>query len=448
MGQAKKSGKPPKKANGSPPQRTPNPRHVALDLFRLVLDQQRPLDGLLGSHRLYNILSDRDRAFVRRLVATLLRRLGQVDQAISHCLAKPLSRRQGDLQNLLRLGAVQLLFLETPPHAAVSTTMDLAQHPRLAGQKNLINAILRRLAREGVEIVKTQDAARLNTPDWLWHAWRKSFGEDQTRRIATAHLSEAPLDLSLKGPSGEWQEELGAELLPGGSLRLMENSGDISQLPGFADGAWWVQDFAAALPARLLGAIPDQVIADLCAAPGGKTAFLALTGAKVLAVDKSKARLRRLEENLGRLKLTAEAILADVSNWHPEEKLDGVLLDAPCSATGTLRRHPDVAHLKDPNRIATLVDLQAHLLRQAVKMVKPGGVVVYAVCSLQAEEGPDQIERLLADQVPVKRIPIEAVEVFGLKEVITDDGDLRTLPCHLADRGGMDGFYACRLQTN
>ena len=424
------------------------PRAVAFQLLAQILDRRRTLDEALAESKDFAALAARDRALVRRLLATLLRRLGQVDDLIKTCLNRPLKRSHGDVRSLLRLGAVQLAFLDTPAHAAVSTTLNLATTPRLAGHKGLINAVLRRIAREGAALIAKQDAARLNTPLWLWQSWENAYGEAAARSIAEAHLSEAPLDLTLKEPAETeaWIERLEATPLPTGSLRLLPGRGEIAKLPGFEDGAWWVQDSAATLPVRLLGAAVDRRVVDLCAAPGGKTAALAAVGAKVTAVEVSPARAARLEENLARLGLNAEIVTADAIAWRPPAPVDGVLLDAPCSGTGTLRRHPDIARLKGPGGIAALTALQDRLLAAAVEMTAPGGSLVYAVCSLQPEEGPERIAALLESGAPVVRVPVAAGEVFGQAGWLSPEGDLRTLPCHLAELGGMDGFYACRLR--
>jgi len=426
-------------------------RKTALALLRAVLDDGRPLDEALARNPHVARLEARDRAFARLLLVTVLRRLGQIDAAIDACLDRPIRAKDIMLRHILRLGAVQLLFLETPPHAAVSTALDLATGPRLAGQRGLLNAVLRRLSREGAEIVAAQDAARLNTPDWLWTAWSAAYGEETARAIAAAQLGEPPLDLSCKADPAAWAEKLGAEVLPNGSLRLPAGQGDVARLPGYAEGAWWVQDAAAALPARLLaqgleGGVSGKTVIDLCAAPGGKTAQLAASGAEVIAVEKSAERLSRLQENLQRLRLGAATVAADAAVWQPPAPADAVLLDAPCSATGTLRRHPDIAWLKDKAQIATLTAAQDRLLAHAVGMLKPGGVLVYAVCSLQPEEGPQRIHALLSSDDRVERLPLTPDALPGLAALITPEGDLRSLPCHLAGEGGLDGFYACRLR--
>ncbi len=421
-------------------------RSVALDLLRSTLEKRQFLDVTLERHEPWKRLTARDRAFARLLTATLLRRLGQIDALLDHCLERPLKPRQLDLRNLLRLGTAQLVFLDTPPHAAVSTTLALAEsHPRLAGQKSLLNAVLRRLAREGKALAEKQDAARLNTPAWLWDSWAAAYGEENARAIATASLREAPLDLTAKTKAATWARRLDGRVLFENSIRLPQAGGEITRLPGYEDGAWWVQDAAAALTARLLTAPPGAQVIDLCAAPGGKTAVLATAGFKVTAVDRSAFRLRRLQENLSRLGLVADVRVADALQWRPASAVDAVLLDAPCSATGTLRRHPDIKHLRQATDLNALAVLQSGLLNAAFDMLRPGGQLVYIVCSLQPEEGPGQIEAFLSARENARRQAIIPAEVFENYDFLTPEGDFRSLPCHLPEEGGLDGFYACRL---
>jgi len=411
-----------------------------------VLEQKRPLDEALGDDRDRDRLAPRDRAFARLLVATTLRRLGQIDRVIDGCLDKPLPRRAAAVRQLLRLGVCQLLFLGTPPHAAVDTSVALiAARGGEAGFKGLINAILRRVDREHPAWLEQTADPSLNAPAWLWESWVAAYGIERAGEIAAAHLREPPLDLTPKSDAAGWHDRLGATLLPTGSLRLPRD-GLIESLPGFAEGAWWVQDAAAALPARLLGEVAGKRVIDLCAAPGGKTAQLAAAGADVVAVDRSAPRLERLHNNLTRLDLNATTVVADAALWQPDHPADAVLLDAPCSATGTIRRHPDVPWLKRPEDIAKLVALQARLLQAAIAMVKPGGVIVFCTCSLQPEEGPAHIAALLRKDAPVERLPIQPAEVGGFDELIDANGDLRTLPCHLSEHGGIDGFFAARLR--
>jgi 16S rRNA (cytosine967-C5)-methyltransferase len=419
-------------------------RRAALELLREVLGRRRPLDDALAGHAGLAALETRDRAFARLLVATCLRRLGQIDGLLARHLSKPLPARDAAVHDVLRLGTAQLVFLETPAHAAVHQSVALVEAAGFRRLKALVNAVLRRIAENGAALAAAQDAARLNTPDWLWRSWVAAYGETVCRAIAEAHLAEPPLDLTVPVDGARWAALLGANVLPTGTLRRAAG-GAVSELPGYGEGAWWVQDAAAALPARLLGDVAGRTVVDICAAPGGKTAQLAAAGARVIAVDRSATRLKRLEENLRRLKLTAETVAADGAEWRPQAPLPFVLLDAPCASTGAIRRHPDVPRLKTPQDVARLTVAQDRLLAAASLMLAPGGVLVYCVCSLEAEEGPERVAALMAMGAPVKRLPIKPSEVSGLVELITADGDLRTLPCHLPNVGGMDGFYAARL---
>lgn len=419
-------------------------RTLALAFVRAVLRRHLPLEQAIEQSREFTTLTPRDRAFARLLAATVLRRLGQIDAAIRHCLERPLTPKAATVHDLLRLGAAQLLFLRTPPHAAVDSTVALAAGAA-SPYRALVNAVLRRLSREGDSLLAGQDAARLNTPDWLWESWCGAYGEATARAIADAAADEPPLDLSIKADAAAWAERLGGRLLPTGSVRLAR-AAPVAELPGYDAGAWWVQDAAAALPARLLGEVGGATVVDLCAAPGGKTAQLTAQGARVMAVDRSAARLARLGANLARLGLTAEIVAADAAEWRPPTPAQFVLLDAPCTATGTLRRHPDVRWLKTRADLERLVPVQDRLLAAATEMLAPGGTLVYCTCSLQPEEGPARIDALLAKGASLKRRPVEASEVGDLTDLVTADGDLRTLPCHLAALGGMDGFYAARLE--
>lgn len=419
-------------------------RRVALELLQAVLRHKRPLDEAIANHTAFGQLESRDRGFARNMVSTALRRLGQIDALINHFLDSPLPHRASGVMDILRLGVCQLIFIGTPPHAAVDKSVALCEAAGLGRFKGLVNAILRRTAKDGPALIRQQDAERFNTPDWLWNAWQKAFGEDTCRLIARAHLEEAPLDISVKKDHRVWAERLKAAPLPTGTLRRAAG-GPVTGLTGYDEGAWWIQDAASALPVRLFGDVAGQQVVDLCAAPGGKTAQLAAAGAEVIAIDRSAARLRRLTENLGRLGLEAETLASDATLWRPQGQAGMVLLDAPCSGTGTIRRHPDIAHLKTPDDVARLADVQARLIDAAVRMMAQGATLVYSVCSLQREEGIDQVARAIAAH-GLERIPASVGEVGDLDEVITPEGDIRTLPCHLKAFGGIDGFYAARLQ--
>ena len=423
---------------------TTSARNAALDLIGAVLRQRHPLDEAIEDYAGMADLPARDRAFARLLVATVLRRLGQIDAMIAHCLEKPLPVRAAATQDLLRMGLAQLLFLRTPPHVAVATTVDLAEARGFLSYKGLVNAVLRRLSQEGPTLIAQQDEAPLNVPPWLWRNWCDAYGEPTTRAIALAHLHEAPLDISVKKDPELWRERLDAVLLATGSLRR-QGGGAIANLPGYNEAAWWVQDAAAALPAKLLGNVAGETVLDLCAAPGGKTAQLAAAGAKVIALDRSPRRVDRLNANLARLQLSAQTLVADAIQWRPPQPVRFILLDAPCTATGAIRRHPDVPHLKSQDDVTRLGGVQERLLAAAVQMLAPGGIVVYCTCSLEPQEGKQQIERLFAAGAPVRRVPLDASEIGGLQECVSPEGDLRTLPCHLAERDGIDGFFAARL---
>ncbi len=420
-------------------------RRLAFDVLGAVLFHARALDDALDDALRTAALAPRDRAFARLLVATALRRRGQIEAAFAGPLGRPLASQTPPVRAILMLGAAQLMFLDTPPHAAVDTAVALAKRVAKPGQPGFINALLRRLGRQARALATVDDAPRLNTPDWLWQAWTRSFGAETAHAIAAQHLLEPPLDLTPRGDAAAVAARLGARLLPTGTIRLT-GGGVVSELPGYAVGEWWAQDVAAALPAKLLGDVSGRRVIDLGAAPGGKTAQLAAAGGRVLAIDRSAARMRWLRENLTRLGLEAGIVIADGRIWRPAEPADAVLVDAPCSATGTIRRHPDIPWSKTAADVANLAALQAEMLANAVAMVKPGGRLIYCVCSLQAEEGVERVEAALGAGLPIRRLPIRPDEVGGIDGLVTPRGDVQTLPCHLAEADGMDGFFIARLE--
>jgi 16S rRNA (cytosine967-C5)-methyltransferase len=422
-------------------------RRVALDVYAASGRGGRPLDDAIREHKGFGQLEPRDRAFVRNLVSTTFRHRGQIEALLDGFVSRPLPSSEALIADILHLGLAQLLFLQTPPHAAVDTSVRLVELSDRARMKGFVNAVLRRAGREGAAVVVRQDPARLNTPDWLWRSWVQAYGPELAHDIAAAHQQEAALDLSIKGEAERWAQELNAIVLPSGSLRRSEG-GMVSELPGFGEGAWWVQDAAAALPVRLLGDVAGKSIADLCCAPGGKTLQLASMGAQVTAVDVSAKRMKLVDENLARTGLQAQTVATDVLSWKPGMQFDAVLLDAPCTATGTLRRHPDAGWHKRATDVTRLAQLQAHLLDAMAALVKPGGTLIYAVCSLQPEEGERQIEALLARGAPFTPVPIAAAELPGLEMAVTAQGHVRTLPCHWPQLGGLDGFFIARLRRN
>jgi 16S rRNA (cytosine967-C5)-methyltransferase len=422
-------------------------RAAALAILSDVLRKRRPLDAATDNVLAAAQLSPRDAGFARAIAHETLRRLGQLDALITHFVPKtPPPHRAGPALEILLSGACELLFLEVAPHAAVDGANRLAAADRKAVHfKPLINATLRRIAREGKDVLAAQDAERLDTPDWLWQRWCDAYGEDATRAIARAHLVPPALDILGTDDLSELRALPNARALPGGTVRL-KDPGRVDALPGYGEGRWWVQDFAASLPARLLGDVKGARVLDLCAAPGGKTAQLAAAGAEVIAVERDAQRAALLRANLERLKCKAEVVESDLRDFAPDAPAPFVLLDAPCSATGTIRRHPDLPWLKSAADVGACVAGASELLDAAAGMVADGGVLVFAVCSLEPEEGPEQVAHFLARNPQFRRAPVAAGEVFGMAELISSDGDLRTLPSHLIDQGGMDGFYAARLQ--
>lgn len=389
-----------------------------------------------------------DAALARAIAVTSFRRLGTIQNAINDRLERGSPKNSGPFEPILVAAAAQILFLDVPDHAAVDLAIrHLHEDARSARYVSLGNAILRRLARERDAVLAEAVDPFEDTPPWLAASWQTAYGEDVAVSIARAHAEEPPLDLTVKTDPAGWAEKLDGIVLPTGSVRLRERA-PVPSLPGFTEGDWWVQDAAAALPVRLLAPLPGERVADLCAAPGGKTAQLAAAGANVTAVDRSGPRLRRLRANLERLGLTAEVVTADAATWQAEP-FDAVLLDAPCSATGTIRRHPDVAWTKSEEDRDRLIALQARLLEAAAKLTRSGGRLVYCTCSLEPEEGERQIEAFLASHPDFSRSPIDPAEIGGLREAIDARGDLRTLPHQLAGESsrlsGWTGFYASRL---
>lgn len=428
-------------------------RDCAVSALYSVFVDKRAFDDAFDKAAETRGLESRDRAFARLIAMTVLRHHGELKAVVGRFLEKGLPPAQARLELVLIAAAAQLLFLKTPPHAAISLAVDQARLDKSARRfDKLTNAVLRRVSEKGAEILASLDPVAVNVPDWMLTRWRRTYGDDNARAIALASLREAALDITLKSSAqsdvATWAAELGGTALPTGTIRL-QSAGRIEELPGYDGGSWWVQDAAAALPARLFGDVRGLEVADLCAAPGGKTAQLAASGARVTAVDKSPGRLRRLDANLKRLNLEAETLVADAAEFAPGRLFDAILVDAPCTATGTIRRHPDILALKRLEDIDALAALQGRILDRAAEALKPGGVMVYCTCSLEAEEGEGQIARFLAARGDFRRLPIDAAQ-FGLDASwVTADGDLRTLPCHLGELAegltGMDGFYAARL---
>ena len=422
-------------------------RQAAAAAFADVVANGRSLDERFAADSHFS-LDVRDRALARSIVVASLRRLGTVRAALARFLERGLPKKAGPLEYILTTSAAQILFMDVPDHAAV----DLAVHAARADQRSapfaaLVNAVLRNIAREKESMLAVEDPF-LDMPMWLAARWRKAYGEDVAARMAVMLRHEPTLDLTVCGDGQEWADKIGGIVLPTGSVRLV-NRAAIEELPGYAEGQWWVQDAAAALPARLLNVRPGERVADLCAAPGGKSAQLAAAGAEVVALDKSAERLRRLAVNFERLRLPVDIAVGDALTFEAQP-FDAILLDAPCSATGTIRRHPDVAWVKRASDIAALALVQAKMLERACGMLKPGGRLVYCTCSLEAEEGPAQIAALLRRNPDMVRLPVSADEIGGMSECLTAEGEVRTMPIHLPNDdsrlAGLDGFFMARLQ--
>ena len=422
-------------------------RCAGISLLQGVTLDRQPLDQLLETNAEFRELEGRDRSFAHALVAASLRHGGEIKSVLGKFLAKPLPRSSGMAVDILTIAAAQLLFMGVSPHAAIDLSVDLAKQDKKAQHfSGLINAVLRKVSADGKSALEKLDGPRLNTPDWLWEQWVSAYGEKTAHDIAASHLSEAALDISVKANAEHWATQLEGELLPTGTIRLRTADRSLQDLPGFNTGDWWVQDAASALPAKLFGDIKGQSVLDLCAAPGGKTAQLASAGAVVTAVDDSVSRLSRLKENLARLRLQATTLLVDMLSLPTDALYDNVLLDAPCSATGTIRRHPDLVYLKTSRQLDNLVGLQQKMLEHAASLVKPGGKLVYCTCSLSPLEGERQVFRFLRAHENFVLSPITPQDLAQQEQFITPAGLMRCLPS-MATGGssGLDGFFAARL---
>jgi 16S rRNA (cytosine967-C5)-methyltransferase len=422
-------------------------RAAVLDIIEHILIRNQNFDVAFdGEIKRYKDFDGRDRAFVRDMSMRILRCLGQIDFVLSKLSNRPLKDlKPKQVLTLLRIGAAQMLYMNVGDHAAVDTTVNLAKKMGFDQQKGFMNAILRNLGRD-LDALKSEADKRIekNTPKWLWREWVADYGGEATKEIAAMHLLQSPVDVTVKSNPEKWAKQLGGTVLPNGSVRL-QKSGNVPDLDGFAEGEWWVQSAAASLPPALLGDVKGKKVVDLCAAPGGKTMQLAADGADVIAVDLSKNRLKRLNQNMHRCGLKAEVIAADGKSWQPDEPVDAVLVDAPCSATGTIRHQPDVLRLKSESDVRRLAETQKAMLNNAAKMLKDKGQLVYCTCSLQKSESEGVVEAFLSENKDFQRVPVKGDELFGWDEMITPEGDVRILPFHQKENGGMDGFFIARL---
>ncbi len=425
------------------------PRFAALGLLEAALDRRNGLEEAAQSKSML-ALSVRDRAFARALVMATLRHLGPIDRLLQSKM-KRTPPKSAEL--ILRLGLAQILYLNVPAFAAVATSVEMSEVQAATRPfKGMINAVLRALVRDGAA-ARGEPAAPSQpqdyAPPWLYNRWRSAFGEAAADAICARIAEEPATDLSLRDPADAdvLAGPLEAVILPGGSLRTCKR-GDLALWPGFSEGRWWVQDAAAALPARLLAVRPGEDVLDLCAAPGGKTLQLAASGGRVTALDRSAKRLKRLEDNLARMGLGGEVVTADALRWNDARRFDAVLLDAPCSATGTFRRHPDVLWAVTPSDIAKLTKVQSALLEAAADRVRPGGRLIYCVCSLEPEEGEAQTSAFIAGRRDFASDPVKPGEGGAPEAAITRDGSLRLLPSFTEPPGGVDGFFVARFRKH
>lgn len=418
-------------------------RIAALNLLDGVFFEARPLSDMTDAGSdIMRKLSGSERARAQSLVLSTLRHLEPIDMLLDFYLKKEPHLRA---RHVMRLCAAELLVDGISPHAAIDSAVNLAKLSRKTEHMSgLVNAVCRKLNTEGREHWEKHPTQQL--PHYLRSIMLKDHGDDAVALMEEAHTVGAPLDITVKnaGDMPELQELLQAEVIGDNNLRL-NKPGQVSALPGFDEGAWWVQDFAASLPARCLTDLEGKSVLDLCAAPGGKTLQLAAAGGDVTAMDLSKHRLVRVHENLKRTGLSAKVVTADALTWKPGVEYDAILLDAPCTATGTVRRHPDLPFLKDKDAIKSLVALQEEMLQRAFAWLKPGGQMIYSTCSLLRQEGEGQIETFLDRNKSAAVMPIDAEALTVPSEWVSDQGYLRTLPSYWPEKGGLDGFFIAKL---
>ena len=418
-------------------------RRLAAFAVKEVVENRVALEQVLAGQPDYRALESRDRAFIRLIAATTFRRMGQIEASL-----KPFVKKKPPklVYAALQTAAAQILYLGTPPHAAVGETVAmLKSRGSSKGFANMANAVLRRVAEQGPALSAALPP-KANIPGWIRGGWEREFGRHAGRKLAAQLMRDPILDLTVKSDVEGWAKKLDGEAIGASTVRL-DKIGDVTALEGFEDGQWWAQDIAASLSVQLLGDVKGKRVLDLCAAPGGKAMQLAARGAIVTLVDRSEQRLVRVSENFKRTKLSADIHCIDALEYTPEEgEFDIVLLDAPCSATGTFRRHPDVLYNRNPKDVANLVRLQDKLLAKAAGLVRPGGQMVFCTCSLQTDEGRPRIEKFLQSMPDFRLIPILSVPSLDLPEIAFSGGYLRTIPYFLDEKGGVDGFFIALLQ--
>lgn len=421
-------------------------RQTAVEMLKDVLENKNFFSEVKSEK---SQLSSQDSAFANMLILTTFRHLVFIKKILKKFVKKklPLSAING--QYALFLGTCEILYLNTPDYAVINSYVEVTKHMADKYVAGFVNAVLRNICKQKEELKKEENGEFF--PPEFFHILNQDYGKKTMQKIQSAAMVEPKLDITVKSNAKHWAETLDGQLLPSDTIRL-ENNGKITALQGYDSGDWWVQDFAAALAVKALPDIKDKKVLDMCAAPGGKTAQLINKGAKVTALDISAARLKKLQENLKRLHFNADIVCADALEYmknYQKEDYDAVLLDAPCSATGTIRRHPELVHIKRLKDVEKQAELQKEILAQTPKILKKGGILIYCTCSISKLEGEKQIAAFLEAHPTFKIVPItsqELCETDALNEIITEEGFIRTLPQHLANYGGTDSFFVARLK--
>jgi len=425
-------------------------RKKALEVMINVIDENHFIDSAIKLVKLNNL---DDRAFLNMITLTCFRNMTFLDNCLIKYLDKPIKKKNIEAKYVLYLAMTEMLFLNTPDYAVIDSYVKIMSIGKNSFMKNLANAVLRKICDDKEKLLK-KAAKSIAVSPWLADEMKKDYGIEEFRKTNKILYNQAPLDITVKSFKDSWAEELGGIVLPNNSIRL-EKYGKITKLEGYENGEWWVQDFAASLAVTALGDIEDKNVLDICAAPGGKTCQLAQAGANVTAIDISENRLKRLEENIDRCDFRdIEVINQDALTWieeNQDRKFDIILLDAPCSATGTMRRHPELSHLKDFSDIENQANLQKQFLNNIDKILAKDGILIYCVCSVSKVEGEKQIAEFLENsskfqQIKIKEIEINELKDYDLSKLINEEGSIRTLPHHLSEIGGMDSFFIAKLQ--
>tara|TARA_Y100000590_G_scaffold350723_1_gene402726 strand:- start:588 stop:1901 length:1314 start_codon:yes stop_codon:yes gene_type:complete len=425
-----------------------NLRKVVNISLNKIFFSEMSFSEVLECQRYELINSDeRDKKLANKIFYTVVRRLGHIDLIIDRFIDISLKEKCPEAQNILRMGISEIVFLRTPSHAAVHQTVELASGSTYK-YRSLINAVLRNIIRKKSLINKLIENPLDGLPIWIAEKWATQFSKKIAILIAKASIKEPPLDISCSSQAASFAAKTNGLLTPGGTVRLNKYS-KIENIIDYKKGYWWIQDIAATLPAKLLMNLlnhnnANTTIIDLCAAPGGKTAQLCNGSFNVISVEKSEPRISLLKQNLERLKLNATIVKADAKSWEPATPPQGILIDAPCSGTGTIRRNPDIVWKKKPQDIKKLSDLQKSMIERSVKNLPIGGILVYAVCSLENEEGIDHAKEILFSN-KMDIVPVKPEEMPGIENAITKEGFVQTLPFYWSNIGGMDGFFICRF---